>query len=232
MSLHPVPSGSARVLGEPSRLLSTRLPRGRLLPTARGIARRRRFVVLAKFSLPISALALLSTIALWPELERASDQGRIAFRRLTGELSGARLTNARYRGIDERGRPYTVTAEIADQIDADRVNLTVPKADVTMTDGTWLFAHSRQGVYLQHAGQLDLWDQVELYRDDGTVLRTPSASIDTKAGAAGGHEPVSAEGPFGTLDAAGFTLTDRGDVIQFHGPARLHLNGQQNGPQK
>jgi len=27
------------------------------------------------------------------------------------------------------------------------------------------------------------------------------------------------------LDAQGFTLLDKGDVVQFHGPARLVLNG-------
>jgi hypothetical protein len=34
-----------------------------------------------------------------------------------------------------------------------------------------------------------------------------------------------AEGPFGTLDAQGFTATDGGTVIHFAGPGRLLLNG-------
>ena len=49
-----------------------------------------------------------------------------------------------------------------------------------------------------------------LYRDDGTTMVTASASIDLKPGAAAGGEPTHAEGPFGTLDAQGFTLTDKG----------------------
>jgi len=79
---------------------------------------------------------------------------------------------------------------------------------------------------MQHLGQLDLSHDVTLYRDDGTTLHTQSASIDMKASAAAGNEPVHAEGPFGTLDAQGFALTDKGDVIQFVGPARLILNGE------
>ncbi len=35
---------------------------------------------------------------------------------------------------------------------------------------------------------------------------------------------VHAEGPFGTLDAQGFTLTDKGSAIQFFGPGHLVLN--------
>ena len=34
-----------------------------------------------------------------------------------------------------------------------------------------------------------------------------------------------AEGPFGTLDAQGFVLVDKGAVIQFQGPAHMVLNG-------
>jgi lipopolysaccharide export system protein LptC len=85
---------------------------------------------------------------------------------------------------------------------------------------------SKQGVYMQHAQQLDLSHEVTLYRDDGTTMVTASASIDMKNGAAAGSEPVHAEGPFGTLDAqGGFTLVDKGTAVQFLGPAHLVLSG-------
>jgi len=80
-------------------------------------------------------------------------------------------------------------------------------------------------VFLQHANQLDLSGAVTLYRDDGTTMTTASASVDLKNGAAASAEPTHAEGPFGTLDAQGFTLTDKGTAIQFAGPAHLVLNG-------
>ena len=88
-------------------------------------------------------------------------------------------------------------------------------------------SQSRTGVYAPHDGQLDLTGDVLLYRDDGMTLTTDTATIDLKAGAATGAERVHAEGPFGTLDAQGFALTDRGGVIQFTGPGRLVLNGKQ-----
>ena len=55
----------------------------------------------------------------------------------------------------------------------------------------------------------------------------PAASIDLKDGAAAGAEPVHAEGPFGTLDAQGFTVTDKGTSIQFAARRGLVLNGAQ-----
>ena len=94
-----------------------------------------------------------------------------------------------------------------------------------MENGTWLMVQSKQGVFLQHSSQLDLSQDVVLYRDDGTTLTTSSASIDVKNGAAASGDPTHAEGPFGTLDSQGFTLTDKGAAIEFTGPARLVLNG-------
>ena len=75
---------------------------------------------------------------------------------------------------------------------------------------------------MQHASQLDLSHDVVLYRDDGTTLRTESASIDLKNGAAANAEPVHAEGPFGTLDAQGFTAhrQGRGDPVRRPGASR------------
>ena len=71
-----------------------------------------------------------------------------------------------------------------------------------------------------------------LYRDDGTTLVTASASLDMTRGAAAGAEPVHAEGPFGVLDAQGFTATDKGTSIEFTGPAKLVLSGATPGGPK
>ena len=208
--------------GEPPVAGGIRLRRP---PSASGIARRRVVVRLTKFLLPVAALALLALIALWPELDRGKDHGRLTFSRISAEVDGAKLTDARYRGIDEQGRPYTITAKTAKQVTPERVNLTTPVGDVSLKDGSWFQVRSKDGVYQQRAGSLDLSHEVILYRDDGTTLTTESASIDLKNGAGAGAEPVHAEGPFGTLDAQGFTLTDNGGAIQFTGPARLVLNG-------
>ena len=180
-------------------------------------------VIWTKRLLPLLALALLASIALWPELARQTEAARIALRHM-GRVAGGRLVDVRYQSVDEKGRPYTVTAAVAVQAGPQRVNLSAPKGDVTMQNGAWLLVQAMQGVYLQHIGQLDLSGDVTLYRDDGTTLHSATASVDLKNGAAASSTVVSAEGPFGTLDAMGFTLVDKGGMIQFAGPARLVLN--------
>ena len=208
----------------PERHFAGEAPRRRP-PSPSGIARRRLLIRLTKFLLPLAALGLLALIALWPEIDRAKDHGRLSFSKFAAEVDGAKLTDARYRGVDEQGRPYTITAKTAKQVTPDRANLTTPVGDLSMKDGSWLQVRSKDGVYLQHAGSLDLSHDVVLYRDDGTTMTTESAAVDLKSGAAAGSVTVHAEGPFGTLDAQGFMLTDNGAAIQFAGPARLVLNG-------
>ena len=224
MSTPPVAEirrGSARV----SVLGFTRTRRP---PSAASLARRRFMVGWAKRLLPLLGLALLGSIALWPDFEGSGVGERVSFR--IGEhapVGGARMLDAHYSSIDQRGEPYTVTATSAIQVGPDKVNLTNPKADITLQSGSWVMLEAPRGVYRQKTRELDLSGGVTLYRDDGTTLRTESAAIDLAQSAAASGVPVSAEGPFGTLDASTFALLDGGAVIQFGGPARLVLNGRE-----
>ncbi len=187
--------------------------------------RRRATVRVAKYVLPVVALALLSSIALWPELTRTVANGRVTWHRLTALASAGQMLHPRYHGLDEHGRPYTVSAETAHRIGPARVDLNAPIGDVTMENGTWVLLRAKSGVFVEHANELDLQRAVTLYRQDGTIMNSETATVNLKQGAATSNDFTHAEGPFGTLDAQGFTLVDRGAVVQFHGPAKLVLNG-------
>jgi lipopolysaccharide export system protein LptC len=214
-----------RQSGRDGAYLSAAETRTRAVPRPRRLARRRIAVNLTKWLLPLLALALLTSIAVWPEFQNAAEHARMAVKGLSGQIEGGQLKDARYHGVDERGRPYTLTAATARQVNANRVDLTTPKGDMVLENGTWIMLQAKQGIYARQASQLDLENDVVLYRDDGTTMTTASASIDMKNGAAAGSEPVHAEGPFGALDAQGFTVVDKGAVIQFSGPAHVVLNG-------
>lgn len=189
--------------------------------------RMRRFTVLvAKLGLPLLALALLSAIALWPEINRMTREGGASFRRVFAlEAESGRMVEPHYKGVDERNRPYTVTASWATQSSANRIDLGDPKGDMVLESGNWMQVDAKDGVFIQRAELLDLSHDVVMYRDDGTVIRTETASIDVKQGAASGNDKTHAEGPFGTLDSQGFMLTDKAGAIQFQGPAKLVVNG-------
>jgi len=195
-------------------------------PTRGRLVRRRATLTAVKWLLPLGALLLLGAVALWPELNRIIGSSRLAMRGLAAvELGTGRMVAPRYRGVDARGRPYTVTADSAKEAGPERIDLVAPKGDVVMQNGAWLMLEGRDGVYMQHTGQLDLSGDVTLYRQDGTVMTSDTADVDLKQDSAASNDRTHAEGPFGTLDAQGFVLVDKGAVIQFQGPAHMVLNG-------
>jgi lipopolysaccharide export system protein LptC len=201
--------------------------RARSAPTQRQLVRRHVMVQMAKWLLPGMALMLLSAIVLWPELERSEERSRYAFRRATQQHAEAlRVTQPRYQGIDELGRPYTVTADLAQQPGSDEVlDLTAPRADIVMTDGAWIYIQAEAGRYNRPDRHLDLSGAVTIYHDNGTMMKTDAAAVDLAQGEAEGDKPVAAQGPFGTLTSEGFRLHDRGAVVIFTGQAHAVLEG-------
>lgn len=202
----------------------------RTRPTRSQDARRRWLVTLAKRVLPVAALGLLALLTLWPELTTDADRARIAYRRGTITPEGGTLRDASYTGVDENGEPYRLTAAAARQIMGggvapDRTVLTAPTGDITLASGAWLMVQAAVGVYMQKDNQLDLSGEVSLYSDDGIEMHTNSVTLDLKAGVALGAEQVHVQGPFGQLDAQGFSVTERGATLHFVGPAHLVLDG-------
>ncbi|MFC3123489.1 LPS export ABC transporter periplasmic protein LptC [Pseudoroseomonas globiformis] len=201
--------------------------RSRLVMNEGALARRRLMVLIARWVLPIGALALLAVVALWPEFEGAEDRGRLAFRRATQATTEAmRLSIARYQGLDEQGRPVNVTASSATQQEQQNlIDLTRPRADMVTSSGAWVMLESETGEYKRDQNLLDLAGRVTLWHEDGSTLRTEAAHIDLNAGAAEGNRAVAAQGPFGTLVSEGFRLQDRGQVVVFTGQAKAVLEG-------
>ncbi|WP_424134103.1 LPS export ABC transporter periplasmic protein LptC [Roseomonas chloroacetimidivorans] len=191
------------------------------------ILRRRVMVQLLKYLLPAGALALLAAIVLWPEIDRNTENARLSFRRLSRLTPEAvRVVDPRYQGVDEQGRPYNVTAFLATQPgQANIVDLDTPRGDMTQANGGWALVESRNGRFDREAGILELWTDVTVWQDDGTLIETQEARVDVKGGNAEGDRPVAAQGSFGTVAGEGFRLRDRGAVVVFTGNARAVLEG-------
>jgi len=198
----------------------------------RSIARRRRLVAVARAGLPVAALLVLALLAVWPELDGAEDSLRVTYRR--GEAiptDQTRVLDARLTGVDEAGRPYTVTASEARQRPGeDLVRLTDPRGDLTLSSGAWLLVEAKQGSLWQKEGRLVLTEGVELWHDAGWHVETETAQVDLRAKSASGNDPVEVRGPLGQLEAVGFEIRDAGAVVLFHGPAHALLHAAEKRP--
>lgn len=225
-----VPRPGPRVPATPVVAPSLRhLPPSRQRPAPRPgqLARRRILVGLAKRLLPALALALLAVVVFWPEIEGGDERSRVSFRRFQQpRAESLRVVSPRYQDVDELSRPYTITARVAQQVGGEQVlDLDGPRADMVLTDGGWVHVSADAGRYDRPRHHLDLAGDVTIHHDNGVTLRTPEASIEVEAGTASGDAPVAAQGPFGTLEAEGFRLKERGAVVVFTGRARAVLEG-------
>ncbi len=203
------------------------LKRRRGVIAASAIARRSQTVSWAKRLLPAVALVLLTVLAIAPNLPLGPATDRVVYHpRNNGAQTQSSMQNAQYRGVDQHGQPFTLTADEASEHGPNDVQLARPEGDITLSSGAWLMLRSDSGVFNQKADTLALSGNVTLYRNDGTVMTAPRAAIDLHEGTAVSHDPVAAQGPFGTLNAAsGFHVTGRGTDVIFNGPVSLTLTG-------
>jgi len=189
------------------------------------IHRYSRFVAVMKLALPAAAVALLLLVAVWPRIQSAIERLHKLPRIDLSQARDLRMVNLHYSGRDRHDLPFTVIADAARQrpeVD-DLVELEGPKADMTTDNDTWLALTAYSGLYRPQSQLLDLFGDVELFQDKGNEFKTDSAHIDMANGSAEGDDPIEGHGGFGTIEAEGFRIKDRGDIITFTGKARLVL---------
>ena len=226
---------------------AARIPAGEIGATARavhrarrraGVASRRgysRFVSLAKLVLPTAAIALIAAVLVWPQLQSREGGFSLGFADLSiGEAERLRMVNPRYTGLDQNNLPYEVTAEAANQNSpkADDIGLEKPKADMVLSDGTWIAIEAPLGNYGQRSQMLDLSGGVNMFHDSGYEFTSPTARIDLEKGIAEGKERIVGHGPFGEAEGEGFQLLDKGKTIVFTGKSKLVLYPEDGAGQK
>ena len=200
-------------------------PPGLMLePLRRAGARYTRFVAWMKLLLPVFAASVVALVVIWPQLQDKPDSFRLGLSSISvHEKSGQQVVNARFTGSDAEDRPFTVTADSAMQRmgAGDSFELELPKADIAMADGSWIALASETGTYHKKKQVLALGGGVNMFHDSGFEFRTRKAEIDLARGTARGRDPVSGQGPFGSLVASGFVVLDHGKRIIFTGKAKL-----------
>jgi lipopolysaccharide export system protein LptC len=184
------------------------------------------FVGVMKVLLPAAAAIFIMLLLAWPELTPNKDGLDLDLSELTiDQPEGLTMLNARFAGIDSRNQPFLVTADVASQVEDSEsiVALELPKADITLEDGTWVALSAQDGVYDRDQKTVDLMGDVSFYHDKGFELHTATAHVDLDKGTATGREPVTGQGVFGQIESQGFDSFDQGDRIIFSGPTRLLL---------
>ncbi len=187
------------------------------------------FVRVTKFALPIAAVVIVGIVV--ARLSEDPQQLQIAElpqqqeKTTPGEVD---IVEASYKGVDAKGRAYTISADHARRVMGSdtAVALEKPKADITLEDGTGLVVNAATGLYNNTAGTLKLSGGVDAFHDSGYEFHLQDIDVKVQAREASTTKPVSIQGPAGTLEAANMTITEQGDLITFGGPAKMSLQGK------
>lgn len=186
-----------------------------------------KFVRIMKLALPTGAIALLGAILLWPQLQSESNRFQVGISGLDPrDPNRLKVVNARFRGVDSKGQPYSIMAEAASEATPGSrvIALESPSADMMQTDGTWILSNAPEGSFDLDQEVLKLWGGVTAFYDAGYTLDSPTAQVLLKEGKAMGDDPVTAYGPAGEIEGqSGFEILDKGRRILFKGKSRLLL---------
>jgi lipopolysaccharide export system protein LptC len=194
--------------------------------------RRRAFIVGAmRLILPAIAALLLAALALWSHFGLDTGSFRLAMGSIgLNSVDSLAMSNPHFEGMDEKRRPFSLTANSARQADpeADAIELDAPQADITLEDGAWLTLTSERGRYMRAGQLLDLLGKVNLFHDKGYEIHTSDVVVDLAKSSAYGDGAVDGQGPSGELTAEGLEVSGGGSRIHFLGHAHMTIyNGQQ-----
>ncbi|MBN66519.1 MAG: LPS export ABC transporter periplasmic protein LptC [Rickettsiales bacterium] len=180
------------------------------------------FVFFSKMSLLGLALLLILTIIILPVINADKEGLRIAFNNAKEKAESVpMMTNPKFQGVDENNQPYTITANSALQHDAQTIVLDKIQADIFLKDDAWMNLSANDGTLNTTNKSLLLKGNVHIFHDAGYEFVTEEMHVDMDQNKAYGDKDVQGKGPMGVLRATGFSVTDRGQVMQFNG--RVHL---------
>ena len=192
--------------------------------TGRGGDSYSKFVKFMKIVLPLGSVLIIGLILGWPYISGIEGQFKIGFSSInlsSNEQTG--VDNARYFGVDDLSRPYSISADLARFPEGPKgsITLEMPKADITVDDGSWLVMTAKTGIYNQKNKLLSLQGAVNLFHDSGYEISTDEIDINLAKNDAIGTKPINGHGPFGELNASGIRIDKNNNTIFFIGPARL-----------
>jgi len=185
-----------------------------------------RFVALMKVMLPAFAAALLGLVFAWPKVASRDASFHLAFANFNIKaVDTLSMQNPHYFGTDNKNLPFTITADVATQVDPSNmvVSLENPVADLTRKGGASMLINSDTGFFRQKDDILDLLGHVDLFQDNGYEVHTNSVRVEVKQGNAVGDDPTKGNGPSGTIEGDGVRMWERGKTIMFTGKSKAVL---------
>jgi len=182
------------------------------------------FVRFGKVFLWLLAAGIVAAVVWVGAGNNSENGGRMVF---TNIPQSAPLENIMkkpyYQGVDVHNRPYNISADSGLQKDKNTVELENIVAEMTGDNNAWVALNSGHGVLSMDTKLLELSKGVEVFYEGGYQFRTDHAHVDINKGTANGDSPIEGQGAVGTIKAKSFSISERGNIINFNGSVTMLL---------
>ncbi|HET7083431.1 MAG TPA: LPS export ABC transporter periplasmic protein LptC [Rhizomicrobium sp.] len=186
-----------------------------------------RFVALMKRLLSLGAFLIIAAVLAFFFVQRMPRQVQMSYERLANIKNDLTMVKPRLAGADAKGNPFVITAESAvqDANNPKRASLKNLEADLSLDKQNWVNARARTGLVDMNTGQLELRDGIDVFTATGYELHSASASANLRQSVIHGHEPITGQGPQGTLRADEFHADRATNILTLSGHVHMTLIG-------
>lgn len=187
-----------------------------------------------RIALPVIALVLIAAFLLNTRRGGGDEAFLEDFADVNATTQSLSSAKPQFSGVDNRGNPYEITADSANQQSENRdlVELDKPRA-VTAGVKVNSVVEANAGVFDTETKTLLLKDGVTLEREigrDNYVLRSMSATVSIDEQTVDSGDGVEGEGPGGsTLKADRMQANNRDGVVVFEGHVTMRLYPKEKG---
>jgi lipopolysaccharide export system protein LptC len=199
----------------------------RVRSTAMEALRYSRFVILMKRVLSLGAFLIIAAVLAFFFVQRLPRQLQMSYERLGHIENDLTMVKPRLTGADAKGNPFVITADTAvqDAHNAKKASLKNLEADLALDQQNWINAHATSGMVDMATGQLELSGGIDVFTATGYELHSRSASANLRQSVIHGHDPVTGQGPDGTLRADEFHADRATNILTLTGHVQMSLFG-------
>ena len=199
----------------------------RVRTTAMEALRYSRFVTLMKRLLSLGAFLTIAAVLAFFFVQRMPRQLQMSYERLGRVENDLTMVKPRLAGADVKGNPFVITADSAvqDAHNPKKASLKNLEADLTLDKQNWVNARAHAGMVDMNTGALELRGGIDVFTATGYELHSNSASANLKQSVIHGHEPVTGQGPQGSLRADEFHADRATNLLTLSGHVQMTLLG-------
>jgi len=178
-----------------------------------------------KFALPVGVLGFLAYLLISP-LSRNKEVSFLLDKKKVATASERLKTQAaRYQGVDDQGRAFTVEADRAVQKTSQVpiVDITGVRAQMQMKEGPTVVT-ADSGRYHMDQQKMDVDGPVHVRASDGYTLETRNVTVDLNNHSLSGQQGVEGRMPLGRFSASTLAANMRDRHVTLGGRAHLHID--------